>query len=454
MKLRIIAGMLLVSCGDDGAATVDAGQDSTVESRTDTHIEQPDTGTDSGSDAGPEGCTEGCAIQELAIGREHICARRENGEVLCWGANRNGQLGDGRMLHTACNDAGGSTDVEDCSAQPVVAFGVDAVQLSTNGGPQTCALEDDGRVKCWGLSDTPPPGSDQRKKIFEAEEETEFSNVHYIESRNANTCALIDGQVHCSGANGAGQIGNGTIVEQTLPQAVSSLSEVLELDVGEGPFACARKAEEIWCWGSNQSGQLGDGEAEHGECGEEPATFDCATEPVQVAQLGSGADRQVVQVDLGANHACAVANSQLWCWGNNEAGQLGIDGAALVREPTLVPGVTAVVEVSCGLAHTCVRINDGSVECFGANAEGQLGDGQEVGSHENCTAFGTVIDCSRTPVSVELTTRAVRIEAGFQNTCAILDDDSVWCWGYNTKRQLGIEDRLRRASPQRINGLD
>ena len=108
------------ACGgtssDEDAGPADAGD------------ETPDAGTmgtdaggeeDAGAavDAGPQGCQMGCGIVELSVGILHVCGRRENGEVLCWGRNQESQLGDGRLRHEQCNDPG--TEPEDCSSTPV-----------------------------------------------------------------------------------------------------------------------------------------------------------------------------------------------------------------------------------------------------------------------------------------------------------------------------------------------
>lgn len=460
MKRAIILACALgVACGDDSGTNPDAGDDGSVDAMADagTDTSTPDGGPDTSMpDAGPS-CESGCDLVEI-VAHDHVCVRRENGEVLCWGANRLGQLGDGRMGHQDCTDVG-ETERRDCSSRPVIVRDVVATQISNNAGPNTCALQADATVLCWGLSDLPPPGSDQRARENDPVPFAGFDAPTAVQTRNSNTCAITgDTNVQCAGTNNSGQNGNGTFIEQATPVTVGGdLTNVVELDLGSGETTCARNSEGVFCWGSNRSGQLGDGLGDHGEtCGELPSTYDCSSTPVQVSILTGGVPTaEAVQVDVGGEHACAVdSEGNLWCWGNNDAGQLGTGDNTGSNVPMQIDGVTGVAEVACGTLHTCVRFDDGSVQCWGANFEGQVGDGEEVGSHERCTIGGGSEDCILSPADVALPANALHISSGFANSCAILENNRVFCWGENFARQLGTADtRERSSTPLEISGF-
>jgi alpha-tubulin suppressor-like RCC1 family protein len=84
---------------------------------------------------------------EISVGDDHACARLTSGSVVCWGSNRDGQLGDGSMVHDTCND--GELNF-DCSKNPVIVGGVtDAVEIAA-GDTFTCARTARGKVVCWG----------------------------------------------------------------------------------------------------------------------------------------------------------------------------------------------------------------------------------------------------------------------------------------------------------------
>lgn len=447
-----------MACGDDDGGS-DGGADSGVDSGVDSG-----GGTDSGVDAGEDtgvdasmGCEVDCELEELSLGSGFGCARRANGEVLCWGANRFGQLGDGRMGHADCTGVGG-VEREDCSPEPVPVVDVVATQLSSNGGINTCGLQADGTVYCWGLSDIPPPGSDQRSRLFFPEELEGFTaSPMAVTTRNGNTCMITaTGTGECFGVNDSGQVGNDSFAEQVAPVAVSTVTGIVELDYGSGEFACARTADAVYCWGSNRSGQLGDGTigiGTHGTCGELGREFDCASTPQEAIVINDTVT--VAQMDLGLEHACVVTTEgELYCWGNNDAGSLGTGDNAGTATPAAVAGITDAAEVALGTAHTCVRSTAGAVQCWGANDEGQIGDGLDVGAHDTCTFFDTTFDCVLSPTAVTLPQPAVAIAAGGDNTCALLDDNTVWCWGWNERRQLGTEDRERRTAPVQVLGFE
>lgn len=463
MLVVCVASGLALGCGDDDGGGTDGGTDAAVDARVDAGFDAGfDSGTDSGFDASM-GCEEGCGLEELALGAAHACARRANGEVLCWGWNRFGQLGDGRRGHADCTGIGG-TEIQDCSPEPVVVADVVATAITSNSGLNTCGLQADGVIWCWGLSDFPPPGSDQREQLFFPEQIATFSpDPQAVETRNGNTCTITAaGGVECWGDNSSGQVGDGTFVEKIMAVPVADLSGVVELDLGSGQFACARTADALFCWGSNRSGQLGDGTGgvgTHGSCGETGREYDCSADPVQVAGFTTDAPTGLAaQVDLGLEHACAVtADGQLWCWGNNDAGQLGTGDTTATNAPVQVPGITSAAQVALGVNNTCVRLSDGSVQCWGANDEGQVGDGMPVGTHDECAVFSETIDCVLAPTDVTLPAPAVDVAAAGRFTCALLDDGRVFCWGENERRQLGPngpDDRTRSTAPVEVVGFE
>ena len=188
----------------------------------------------------------------------------------------------------------------------------------------------------------------------------------------------------------------------------------------------------VSCWGYNYNGQLGDG-----------TTTDRST-PTQTSSLGTG--RTAVAITAGAYHTCAILDDgSVSCWGNNYYGQLG-DGTTTQRNtPTqtssLGTGRTAVA-ITAGAIHTCAILDDGSVSCWGYNGNGRLGDG--TNTNRNTPTQTSSLGTDRT---------AVAITAGAYHTCAILDDGSVSCWGYNGYGQLGDGTNTDRNTPTQTSSL-
>lgn len=452
----VMASGLLVACGDDSGGGDDGGMpdamaDGAMDSAPDTtppvDSAMPDTAV---PDAGPS-CTTGCDIEEVRLGFIHSCARRANGEVLCWGGNREGDLGDGRTRHADCTPEG-ATERQDCSAEPVtVSLAGPADALYANGGRSACAALDSGEVHCWGNEGVPPLGSDTLLRRFEPDHQTTWDGALEISDSRSHTCAIMaDNTVECVWQNTLGQLGNGTFIEQLTPVVATAVADAQEVDVSTfpGDFTCVRTGSDIQCWGNNRDNQLGDGREDHAECGDDTTVFDCSADPVVVTGL-----TDAIQMVAGARHVCVIHDGgTVSCWGSNDAGQLGAAAGASVAAPTLVDGLTGVTQLAAGADHTCALKSDGDVVCFGSNDDGQLGDGMMAG-HELCSVGVGTTDCSSTPVTVVLPEAATFIAAGFAHGCAILTGGDVYCWGWNDAAQVGQIDRAPRATPEMVTGF-
>lgn len=172
-----------------------------------------------------------------------------------------------------------------------------------------------------------------------------------------------------------------------------------------------------------------------------------ACEPTNSQGLSRG--QSATEIAIGTRHVCArVADRTLRCFGDNSAGQLGDgntidpdagDDGGTVRGPGIVPGLTAVAEVTAGGAHTCARSEDGLVRCWGANDFGQLGDATTVGRP--------------TPVILPSLRNVRALSAGGAHTCALLADRTAVCWGRNEDGQLGDGSTTNRPAPVAVQGL-
>jgi alpha-tubulin suppressor-like RCC1 family protein len=134
----------------------------------------------------------------------------------------------------------------------------------------------------------------------------------------------------------------------------------------------------------------------------------------------------IADVALGDAHGCAVSAARLYCWGDNEFGQLGLGDTLERHAPTLLDVDGSFRQVTAGARHSCALDDLGRVACWGDNDRGQLGVGDR--------------DPRSVPTFVTLTDRAALVTSDFTHTCAVLRDATLYCWGKNDEGELGQDD--------------
>ncbi len=198
--------------------------------------------------------------------------------------------------------------------------------------------------------------------------------------------------------------------------------------VGGFDHTCAKsKSGVLKCWGGNGLGQAGNGIGTFPDGGDPPNVIT----PSSVMGLGT----DIVGIGNGLNHTCAIkADHTVACWGYNYSGQLG-DGKKVPQSatPIAVAGVSDVVQVAGGIVFTCAVISGGGVKCWGDNAYGQLGDGDNA-------ATNAVVD-------VKNMSDAVEVAVGSYHACALRSGGTVSCWGRNTSGQLGNGNTMDAFTP-------
>jgi alpha-tubulin suppressor-like RCC1 family protein len=167
------------------------------------------------------------------------------------------------------------------------------------------------------------------------------------------------------------------------------------------------------------------------------------------------------QVSAGGDHTCGVtSDDQAYCWGDNNAGQVGdgsptpqfcMDWPNCVTEPVAVVGGLRFRAVSAGFMHTCGVTTDDRVYCWGWNSGGELGIGTATGP-ETCDGNEADFPCSSQPVAVKGGLRFRNVSAGSAHTCGISTDGLAYCWGNNSYGQLGDVSTTRRLTPRLVAG--
>lgn len=287
---------------------------------------------------------------ELVTGRDFSCARRRGGSVVCWGNNEDGQLGDGRGMKPGA-----------LSLRPVKVAGLRAPQQLTAGEYHACVLEQGGAVRCWGNGDNGQIGSDAQRAFGMPLTIERLNAISQIASGSSHVCALEKaGIVKCWGRNTEGQLGDGKSGSRIKAVTVANLEDAVELVSGHRHSCARRRGGTVACWGDNARGQLGP------NAGRQPKS----NVPVDVPGLSA-----VVQLAGGGEHTCArLQSGRVVCWGGNTAGQLGHKSSVTVRPvPTAVRGMGDAVDLALGAMHTCAARKTGEVACWGDAEYGALG---------------------------------------------------------------------------------
>lgn len=237
-----------------------------------------------------------------------------------------------------------------------------------------------------------------------------------------------------AGANESGQIGNNTTTASANPVAVptAGMAPAVITAVSAGPVhSCATTAaSKIYCWGGGLYYRLGQGTS-------------TANSLVPVAVTDSLlAGKKLTSLSAGDLHSCVVASAQAYCWGGNTWGQLGNNSTANAGRTTLVSGFAGktVTAVSAGYASSCA-IADTELWCWGNNSTGRLGTGSTTDSLVPVKVAGLLAGKSVTDVSV-----------GRNQACAIADG-APYCWGLNGNGQLGTGNTTDSLSPVKVTGL-
>lgn len=358
---------------------------------------------------------------DLDAGRRHVCGIY-SGIAVCWGADADGQLGDGE--HTS-------------QPRPVpVGGGHDFVDIAA-GDDFSCALDTDGRAFCWGANDHGQLGDGTHAPHATPVAVATDTPFEAITAGFAHACALdADGEAFCWGRGDDGRLGTGVYADAAAPTAVAGDHRFAAIDAGEHTCAVIAGSGEPWCWGDNEAGEIG------AMPKITPADSDGTGQSAVPLRASS---RQFASVRAGDDFSCALTDdAQVYCWGDNHDDQLGRTiysdfGGGVVTilsevswpEP-LHQSRVDYIALDAGY-HPCA-IRDGAPYCWREDF------------HGDPTASGHVSVPS--PVRLTGIHEARQITTGYRVSCAVDALGDAYCSGWGTEGVLGhgsLEEYSRRA---------
>ena len=357
------------------------------------------------------GALSGVTLAQITAGYDQACALSTTGIAYCWGLGTSGQLGNNTVV---------SSSVPAAVYTGGVLSGRTLVQI-TAGQYHTCALDNLGTGYCWGLNSSGQDGRADTGTNFDTPVTIQPSAPDLITAGYTHSCTIRSGKAYCWGANTYGQLGNNSTVSSTVPIAVSTsgvLSGVtlVQINAGNG-YTCALSSNgAAYCWGYNADGELGNNSTVN------------SLVPVAVSTSGVLSGVTLTQITVGQYSACGLSSAGgAYCWGLGTSGQLGNGGTTSSSVPVAVSmGGIPVTAVDAGGLFACAVSTAATAYCWGANANGQLGNSTTTPSN--------------VPVLVNLPGAYVlTITVGFNHACLAAGTTSFvnYCWGDDTYGELG-----------------
>lgn len=432
----VVASFALIHCvGDAPAVPIDAGTDAPV-----TGDGSADTSSDVAADTGkpcdplPDGGT-GFLDDAVGIsaGDDFTCAVRLNGDVLCWGSNSPYQ----QLAQPIGNLMRSSVPVR------ITGFPTKVVKVSAGQG-QGKALDDQRHAWSWGSNIFGEAGTNEAYGIFlNAPHKVvgvsgtgSLDNVVDVSAGEDHACAADStGKVYCWGEAGNGRLGSDVLNDAgqpktNIPVATKTLAGTALAVSAANTFTCAivrdgSSNQLVQCWGSNSAGQLGASPSAGGST------------PQTIPNLSAANALLGVSIH---DFACSKgANFEVTCWGSNQYGQIGASAPPVFNPVKLYD--TNVKAIATGNYNTCVIQADGTVKCMGKNSSGQLGQGTSDANPHPVPDF--VVDASGSGKLQDvfaISAGGGQLSDGF--VCGIVGKraecgGSVFCWGTNSKGQLG-----------------
>jgi alpha-tubulin suppressor-like RCC1 family protein len=331
---------------------------------------------------------------------EYQCVILIDGNVKCWGENADGQVGVGSKAH-----------ISTPTVIPEL-FGAKSLSLGANAA---CAVMGDDTAKCWGDNLVGKLGDGTNIERLTPTPVLNLSNVASIVIDVNKACAvLIDGTASCWGFSPVGPA-------TATPTPIVGVNNALQISLGDYHLCILSSDGAVKCAGSNTLHVLGN-EA-------------YASSLVPIPAVGV---TNAIAIQSTEYQTCALlSDGGIQCWGWLDS--TFYRGVSAHYEPFRIPGISGITQFSMAGEKICGLISDGKIQCWGI-----LGDMQAFGL--NAT--------KKSPVFVQQLNDFEQADRNASShSCYVKSDGSIWCWGDNSRGQLGDGTLITRDSPVRVNGL-
>ena len=276
-------------------------------------------------------------IVKIAKGKHHVLALDVNGEVWGWGNNSSGEV------HGAYK---GKVYV------PSKISGLSNITDITAGTGFSAAIKSDGTLWTWGNNTDGKLGDRGTSAANVPAPVTGLSNVSKVTCGEKFMAALSGETVYTWGNNESGQLGSGTNDSTSTPTAITGSYK--DIAAGNSHMLAVSTSDELFTWGYNSVGQLGLGD--------------------KISRnVPTSTGKTAAVIGAGYNHSFYTDGESIYGFGSNSKGQLGIGIQNTALTPTLIAGLRNIVKIDGGFDFTIAKDKDNNIWVFGNNNVGQLG---------------------------------------------------------------------------------
>lgn len=295
----------------------------------------------------------------------------------------------------------------------------------------TCGVTVDDQAWCWGANFGGQLGDGTTTDRLGPVRVAGGLLFREISPGSSYTCGVtVDDLAYCWGLNHGGRLGDGTTTASLTPVAVAGGLRFRSVSAGASHTCGVTTTDQGYCWGGFGAGR---GNEIGGEQRYRPFEVDAS---LRFRELSAN----LVTSALGTFSCGVTLDDVAYCWGDNDFGQLGIGGVGgLIWGPVAVAGGHAFRRINTGATRTCALTPDRRAWCWGANWDGDVGDGTPAGSIN-------IVRSSPVPVAGGLRFRELG-GGGEYHACAITQSWRAYCWGLNSYGQLGDGTTTNRSTP-------
>jgi alpha-tubulin suppressor-like RCC1 family protein len=327
--------------------------------------------------------------------------------LLAWGVNSSRQLGLG--------------DTTNRSIPTFVVTGPIWDKVD-GGGTHSLAITKTGELWSWGSNNIGQLGLGDTNVRTTLNQVGTASNWIQVSADSHSLAINSDGELWGWGSNSFGNLGLGDTTNRLIPTRIGTASNWIQVSAGGGYTLALNSNGELWACGSNQDGKTG---------------LNTTTgSTLTLTRVGTASNW--TKISASTNHSLAINSSgQLWAWGRNAAGHLGLGDTTLRSTPTQVGTASNWTDASSGTAHSLAINSSGQLWAWGSNFFGVTGLNTQTGNTLVPTQVGTASNWSQ-------------VNAANSWSLAITNNNQLWSWGSGAEGRNGLNTTDNILVPVRV----